>query len=1167
MSTFTGPAFAVESVTPLGLATIRVKFSQDPRVTDGSNVDSALNIDNYILTGKNTNYVTAAEAVVDDPQSVDLFLAAALELGEWILAVINVVDDTDSTLVDPGSLSFFVTKTATHGLLSAGATNDPIENVLRKFLNPALKGKGWDAMIAALAVGDRVNRDNSKLAFDQVFLCTSSGKYLEQRGGDVGQRRPAGVDMSDELFRRLAIVSKTRQLTQEAILEILEVFYGSDSVRASMTSAASEPYALEEGDELALLLDETLLVTVVFPRGNFQRLGEFSAIEAAAAITRALRLAGSQAFALAVTDHATGLAGVQIYSSSLGLSSSIRVVGGRAQTQFLFPESLFTNTGTLPTWDVELSPTNPGNLRFTITAGDTFDLALVEAGDLAYIYGSEFANCECNGTFEIQEVSVLYSGMTKIQWFEIANAIGVADSGIVQAEFEDLMFFRPVKRTIYDQPRHVIVAQGLTQLDVVIPATTQVVGRRPGLAAYLNVAPALEVSSLIRQANGTVTVTTTENHGLSVGSLATIDGVLPTGTLPSVTSGTASPDYSSNVANGTTDASQKTTLSEAHTFEAINHQVVRLPEGMLMVLGGQTSAPANLANPVILEITGETILADGSRQQDYRWTKLATRTYHIGHRGFGASVLLDGRVLVTGGTDGDDSSGTSLATYDLFSYTNSPPVNSQVNGSIPTGLVGHGQVTLADGFAVICGGWHTAATPVKSSYYMDPSSLVWTAGGNMARARKYHAFVALDQGVQALAIGGVGATGAPLPFCELWDEGAHIWHHAGSMTYARSGCAAVKIGDGRIVVIGGKGFHATQSAPSNAQLATCEIYDQTTDQWSPLPSMSSARGDFPAATYIPSKNVIVVSGGSAASIEVLDLNKMQWRTLSATSPTNRFSSVCGRLGTDTFALIGGFNTIATAKLNYLGILGEDRFRQGGLNREIRVASVPTDNSFTYATDPTYSGYVVAGDGVTVTPTAAPAAPAGIPGPFSYDTVNGRAVTAIEATLAQDLFQGQQYPSITLDDSSVADPALAFPDAPGYLVFNFGRTEEVAPVKYLGRLSDTELLLDASFTFPNDVLSGVTITLLSGRSPFIPARNALTGSFYLTGSAAGRVAAQASLNDATAAGLDIDVEVVYPGDRGLGGEGFPSKGADKLSDKVQVWGGDDLDAEIAAAEEA
>ncbi len=1157
--------FKLVSASAIGLASIRLKFSTEPRATNPDSFDDALNPLNYAVTGEGRNFVTSVLGVDLDPLSFDLSLVAPLTPGTWTVAVANVLQLNGDALSAPTSLTVPVSSTMVQAALSGGAVNDDVVNVLRKFLNPGLRGQGWDSLLAALAVGDRLNWNNAKLAFDQLFLSSASGIYLERRAGDQGIKKPEGVMMSDELFSKLSIILATEKLTQEAILEVLEVFYGSDALRASTVTDVNEPYALEDGSDLQILVDGRESITVTFNRAEFADIGAALAVEVAAAITRAMRAAGSQGFSFAVVDPTTGESTVRVYSGRLGIASSVQIVGGLAQTVLLFPHSIFEESGSNPfaEWIVSLSPTTLGNIRFEMVAGGIFDLSLVRQGDLAYIFGGEFEATNNTGVFTIQDVNFYYDGVTPVQWFEITNPAGSADSSILQTEFKDLMFFRPEVRTIYNNPRRVIVAQVGDAIDIVIPATTQAVSRYPGIAAYGQVADALEVTSMIRGGAGVVEVETAEAHGLAVGDHVIVDGAVPTFAQPATTAGTPSGAYSSDIATGTTDASLKSTASETGTFQGFNHKVLRLPEGMLMVVGGHTQAssgtPAVLTAPVIFEITGETTLADGSRQQTYKWTDNVARTYHTGHRDIAACVLVDGRVLVSGGRNGT-AGPTANATlnWDLFTYTNSPPANSQTNGSMPIQRAGHGMVALLDGRALVCGGNQTTLnSPSRDdTFIFDQVSLTWNTVDSMNDTRRYHGLVTLLDG-SVLAMGGISIFNVTNS-SEVYDPNADSpeWLKVGIMSTARHSFASIVIPDGRVVVIGGTGCNITQSSTPVA-LASCEIYDPGTGLWSPLPSMAVARAN-PVAAYNAAKHAIVVAGNSS-KIEILDLATMKWSSSMATIATPLDFSAGAVAGDDTFVVIGGNNGTDTLTKNYPVIFGQDTFRGGRLNGEARIVSVPSATEFTF--DTSASGvlaYTETAEGVTVTPVAAPTSPAGIPGPYSFETKTGFSVTAVEATVTTALNQDQQYRSVLVDDTS------EFPDAPGYLLFNFGRTGVVAPVKYLGRISNTELALDAGFRFTSDVAAGTKVVLLSGRGPFQPPRDTHPGSFYLTGSAAGRVAAEAALVDTIGAGLVINKTIDYPGDRGLGNEGNPSKGSSKLGDRVSIWGGDDLDAEVEAA---
>lgn len=1173
---FPGSDFELESVRQLSVAALRVKFTQDPKALDAHALNDALNPDNYTLVGPNNNYVVGAATVDGDPQSIDVYLAAPLAIGIWSLHVANIVEDTLASLIAPTTLPFTVTFTLTVDPLGHGAQNDETANIVRKFLNPALRGKGWDSMIAALAAGDQRNWDNARLAFDQLFLSSASGAYLDRRASDEGINRPPGVNMADPLFRQLAIIEKTTKLTQDAILEVLEVFYGRDTTRASSTTTAPETYALEDGDDLVVLLDERKAVTIEFVRSHFSRIGVATAMEVAAEITRELRDAGTQAFAVAMNDPILNQQVVRIYSGSLGLTSSVRIVGGKANTQLLFPTSIFPFSGTSPIagWTVTLSPATQGNLRFTMSSGTYYDLFQVQEGDLAYLYGDEFAACGCRGTFPIEAVSVTWSGITKVQWFEIQNPLGNGAGPISQTKFVDLMFFRPTRKTIYDNSRHVIVAEAGDHLDVVMPATTEVVGRGPGLAAYLNGQPPIQVSSLTRALDGTVTITTVAPHNLIAGQQVIVDGALPSGAIPSTTAGTPSGNFpgANSTASGTTDASIQSMSSQTGSYEGVWQKVLRLQDGRLALVGGQTQTDAVTFTAKTMftafEKVSSSIIGNGGEQVSYLWTQISndgTHGFsgpHFGQRSFVACVLKDGRILAAGGANNDDTLGTPSNGWDLLTFF--PPTTIfQQNGTLPAARSSAGIVALAQGDAILSGGWTVVGTMLATTLRFAVSTETWSVVAPMNYARMHHELVSVGVD-KVLAVGGKTAT-ATLEKCEVYDPIGDTWTKTGSMSFARVNFGVVTLPDGRVMVFGGRGYNPTQST-TPVVLDSCEIYDFSSGLWSIGPRMRAAR-EYPVAQYVAARNSVYVGGGNVGPVDVLHLDTMKWTRSRATVSTTHTVTAGGLASDDTFLVAGGLLAVATEKKNYVVVPGADVFWLGaGLNQPLKVLTVPLGTSFTVKdTQFDFTGtYTVSAAGVTVTPSRAGAAPTGVPGPFSYDPKGGFAITASAATTDQTFNKGGHYSSIHLDTGIDPTPALKFPDREGFIVLNFGFKNVVGPIRYLGRLSEEELVLDASVPFGASLNVGATVRLLSSRSPFEPAPDQLVGNFYVTGTAAGRVAAQNTIDDIVAAGTQVLVTIVYPGDRGLGAEGFPQSGNYKLSDKVEVWGGDSLDREIPAA---
>ena len=221
---------------------------------------------------------------------------------------------------------------------SAGAVSDTHQQILRKHLNPILKGKYWDAILAALAKGDQYVRETAALVANQLNLSTANGSYLERRADEVGVSKPVGVGIGDELFRQLAISLSSAKVTTQSLLDVLDVYFGDDALRATLTSDVAQPYAIVPGSGFSVLVDERDSVTVTFLASDFQDANNAKAQEVAAAINRAFALFKLKAFALPVAT--TAGTQVRLYSGALGLASSLRVTGGQAQNSLQFSQLL-----------------------------------------------------------------------------------------------------------------------------------------------------------------------------------------------------------------------------------------------------------------------------------------------------------------------------------------------------------------------------------------------------------------------------------------------------------------------------------------------------------------------------------------------------------------------------------------------------------------------------------------------------------------------------------------------------------------------------------------------------------------------------------------------------------------------------------------------------------
>ncbi len=304
---------------------------------------------NWSVTG--SGFVSISQVVpTTDSQSVDLIIASAIPAGAWIVtAAANMVSFGGAVITSPRSLSFNVISIVNQTVINPGSVNNNCVDIIRKHLNPALKGPGWDALIAGIAAGDCPNFENNLLGFDQLFVSSSSEKYLTRLTSNYGITRPTGVGLSDDVYRKLAIKLNSTKVVNQSILEVLSVFYGEDIVRANATSETTQPFLLADGYELIVKIDGKKQAIIVFNSDEFELISQASALEVAAAITRNFLIQGVSAFATTITDTETGLVKVRIYSGGLGLQGRVQITGGRAQNALNFSEELssLVYTGTV----------------------------------------------------------------------------------------------------------------------------------------------------------------------------------------------------------------------------------------------------------------------------------------------------------------------------------------------------------------------------------------------------------------------------------------------------------------------------------------------------------------------------------------------------------------------------------------------------------------------------------------------------------------------------------------------------------------------------------------------------------------------------------------------------------------------------------------------------
>ena len=225
--------------------------------------------------------------------------------------------------------------------------------------------------------------------------------------------------------------------------------------------------------------------------------------------------------------------------------------------------------------------------------------------------------------------------------------------------------------------------------------------------------------------------------------------------------------------------------------------------------------------------------------------------------GHTATVLSDGRVLVTGGVT---SGGGAVNTAEIYD----PGADSW---SGPTTMVdaraGHTASLLSDGRVLLAGGHDSAGNALSSLEIFDPASGKFSSAGAMSVPRMNHAAATLGDG-RVLMIGGTTDGSNALASTEIYDPTAGAVSAGPALSTPHMSATATTTLDGKVAVIGGN----NGSAAGSQDLASAEIFDPATGQFSPSASNLATARSGHQAFLLPKNNAILVVGGSSAGTDL-----------------------------------------------------------------------------------------------------------------------------------------------------------------------------------------------------------------------------------------------------------------------------------------------------------
>jgi hypothetical protein len=309
------------------------------------------------------------------------------------------------------------------------------------------------------------------------------------------------------------------------------------------------------------------------------------------------------------------------------------------------------------------------------------------------------------------------------------------------------------------------------------------------------------------------------------------------------------------------------------------HRATALRDGTVLITGGCTSPGCGGFDAAR---TAELVDQDGNVNDGARMaTARASGT---------ATLLNDGRVLVTGGYPGEGEPPTALAEVYDPGATRFEPV-----AAMTVARADHTASLLSDGRVLVAGGFDASGRAVTTSEIFDPETGTFAQGPDLSEPRAAQVAVTVRDAV--VLVGGTARSNG-LDSTDVYRQAS--WSPGPQLLTGRVKLGAAPLPDGRILVVGG----ATDTE-GHKRLASTELVQLEPPSVNAGPRL--VQGEYKldgAIALLPDGRVVIPSG---EGLELFDPATDSFAHLpNTTYPSRSFRTVTA-IGSDRVLVAGGYD--------------------------------------------------------------------------------------------------------------------------------------------------------------------------------------------------------------------------------------------------------------------